>query len=119
MQTTGSNNDEHRNHNRYRLEAPVVFSWRDARHAWHKSVGLTRVLSTHGAFILTADPPPLKANIDLMVFLPRIGAGVPMRFEGQGKVLRVEAVEHPHARAGFAVTAKAKAFALRKGLIPR
>ena len=112
MQTTASINDEHRKHNRYRLEAPVIFSWRDGRQALHKSVGLTRVLSTHGAYVLSAEPPPVKANVDLKVFLPRVGNGVPMRFEGQGKVLRVEAVEHPHARAGFAVAAKG--FALRK-----
>jgi hypothetical protein len=116
MQTADRINVEHRKHNRYRLVAPVIFSWRDARHAPHKGVGLTRVLSTHGAFVLTADSPPVKANIDLKVFLPRIGAGVPMRFEGHGKVVRVEAVEHPYARAGFAVAAKA--FALRKSPIP-
>jgi hypothetical protein len=112
-QTTTCTNEERRKHNRYRLEAPVIFSWRDACHAWHEGVGLTRVLSTHGAFVLTATPPPVKANIDLKIFLPRVGEGVPFRFLGQGKVVRVEAVEHPHARAGFA--AAAKAFALRKG----
>ena len=115
MQTAERINDEHRKYNRYRLEAPVIFWWRDGGHTLHKGVGLTRVLSTHGAFVLTATPPPVKANIDLKVFLPRIGAGVPMRFEGQGKVVRVEGVKHPVARAGFAVAAKA--FALRKGPI--
>ena len=115
MQTTGRIIDEHRKHNRYRLEAPVIFSWRDARHANHEGVGLTRVVSTHGAFVLTATPPPLKTNIELKMFLPRVGAGAPMLFEGQGKVVRVEGVKHPVARAGFAVAAKA--FALRKGPI--
>ena len=113
MQTTERTNEELRKHNRYRLEAPVVFSWRDAQHARHKGVGLTRVLSTHGAFVLTADPPPVEAKIDIKVFLPRFGAGVPMRFQGQGKVIRVEAVNHPDARAGFAVAAKS--FNLRRG----
>jgi len=119
MQTTGSINEEHRKHNRYLLEAPVVFSWRDARHARHKGVGLTRVLSTHGAYVLTATPPPLKANVDLKIFLLPVGKGVPSRFQGQGKVVRVEAVKHPYARAGFAVAAKAKAFALSKSLMRR
>jgi hypothetical protein len=114
MQMTGRINDEHRKHNRYRLEVPVIFSWRDARHARHKGVGLTRVVSTHGTFVVTATPPPLKAKIELKVFFPRVGAaGVPMRFHGEGKVIRVEAVKHPVGRAGFAVAAKA--FALRRG----
>jgi len=112
-QTWGRINGEQRKHNRYKLEAPIIFSWRDAMHALHRSVGLTSVLSTHGAFVLTADPPPVEASVELKVFLPRVGAGVPMRFLGRGKVIRVEAVEHPHARAGFAV--EAKAFVLRKG----
>jgi hypothetical protein len=59
----------------------------------------------------------VKANVELKLFLPQFGAGVSMRIEGQGKVVRIEAVEHPHARAGFAVAAKA--FALRKSLIWR
>ena len=114
MQTTGCVNVEHRKHNRYRLEVPVIFSWRDARHARHKGVGLTHVVSTHGAFVLTATPPPLKATIELKVFFPRVGAaGVPLRFHGEGKVVRVEAVKHPVARAGFAVAGKA--FVLRRG----
>jgi hypothetical protein len=115
MQTTGCINQEHRNHNRYRLEVPVIFSWRDAGHEGHKGVGLTRVVSTHGAFILTATPPPLEANVELKVFFPRVGpAGIPMRFHGEGKVVRVDAVEHPEVRAGFAVAGKA--FALRRGV---
>jgi hypothetical protein len=115
MQTAERITEEHRKHMRYRLEAPVLFSWCDARHAQHNGVGLTRVLSTHGAFVLTATPPPVNANIDLKVFLPRVGAGVPMRFEGQGRVVRVKAVNHPVARVGFAVAAKA--FVLRKSPI--
>ena len=117
MQTTGHMNEEHRKHNRYRLEVPVIFSWRDARHARHKGIGLTRVVSTHGAFVLTATPPPLKANIELKVFFPRVGPGVPMRFHGGGKVVRVEAVKDPVARVGFAVAGKA--FALRRSEIWR
>jgi len=111
-------NEERRKHKRYRLEVPVIFSWRDARHARHKGIGLTRVVSTHGACILTATPPPLKAKIELKVFFPRVGAAaVPMRFHGEGKVIRVEALKHPVARAGFAVAGKA--FALRRSEIWR
>jgi len=117
MQTGERITEEHRKHMRYRLEAPVIFSWCDARHAQHSGVGLTSVLSTHGAFVLTATPPPVDANIDLKVFLPRVGAGVLMHFEGQGKVVRLEALKHPGGRAGFAVAGKP--FALRRNQIWR
>jgi hypothetical protein len=114
MQTTGGVNKENRKHNRYRLEVPVIFWWWDARHARHEGVGLTRVVSSHGAFVLTATPPPLKAKIGLKVFFPRVGgAGVPVRFHGEGKVVRVEGLKHPVARAGFAVAGRP--FVVRRG----
>jgi hypothetical protein len=114
MQTMAFGKQEQRKHNRHLLEVPVIFWWRDARHARHQGVGLTRAVSTHGAFVLTRTPPPVKATIELKVFFPRVGAaGVPMRLHGEGKVVRVEAVKHPEARAGFAVAGGA--FALRKG----
>ncbi|HUI72282.1 MAG TPA: hypothetical protein VL354_17305, partial [Spirochaetia bacterium] len=71
--TTGRASEERRKHNRYRLEVPVVFSWRDGNRERHEGVGLTRVLSTHGAFVLTATPPPLNACIALKVLIPRVG----------------------------------------------
>lgn len=110
---TTCTNEEHRSHNRYRLEVPVVFSWRDAQNARHKGIGLTRVVSTHGAYVLTVTPPPLKAKLDLRIFFPGVGvAGVPMRLHGEGKVVRVEAAKRQEARAGFAVAGRA--FALVK-----
>lgn len=114
MQTTESTNGERRKHHRYRLAVPAIFSWRDDQHTRHKVVGLTSGLSTHDAFVLTRTPPPLKAKIELKVFLPRFGmAAVPMRFQGEGEVVRVEAVEYQEARAGFAFACKH--FTLRRG----
>ena len=95
---------ERRKYNRYRLELPVIFSWKDARGILQKGVGLTRVMSIRGAFIFATRPPPLNASLDLEVYLPPTSAAQPPRLHGQGQVFRVESA-HGRRRAGFAVAA--------------
>jgi hypothetical protein len=107
QRTTGRTNQERRKHNRYRLEVPVIFSWRDAQGERREGVGLTRVLSTHGAFVLTATPPPVNASIALKVLIPRVGAAGPHMFLlGEGTVVRVDAFSYPDASASFAVAGR-------------
>jgi hypothetical protein len=105
---------ERRKHSRYRLGVPVIFSWRDTRHAQHQGVGLTRDISIAAAFVATASPPPLEANIKLEVFLPPASRlAPPMRIHGEGQVVRVEAIKDHEAPGGFAVVGKP--FVLRRG----
>jgi hypothetical protein len=81
-----------RKYHRYRLEVPVIFSWKDAHKIRQEHVGLTRDLSVGGAFVLATTPPPLDAVIKLKGFLPAGGKVLPVRMFGQGQVVRVEAV---------------------------
>lgn len=105
---------EHRKYNRYRLGVPVIFSWRNTGHAQHEGVGLTRDISIAAAFVATATPPPLKANIKLKVFLPPArGLAPPVRIHGKGQVVRVEPIKDRDAPGGFAVVGKP--FVLRRG----
>jgi hypothetical protein len=103
---------ERRKYNRYRLELPVIFSWKDARGILQKGVGLTRVMSIRGAFIFAARPPWLSAEIKLKVYLPERGAARPQRIYGHGQVVRVEPAHGRH-RAGFAVAVEP--FVVRRG----
>jgi hypothetical protein len=89
-----------------------MFFWKDARETQHEGIGLTRDLSIRGAYILTTSPPPLKASLELKAFLPPRNANLPLRFYGQGQVVRVESAHGRH-RAGFAVAAEP--FVLRRG----
>ena len=108
--------EERRKHHHYRMGFPVIFSWQDARQAPHEGVGLTRDVSLTGGFVLTVKPPPLQAKIRLeMFFPPVVGAAGPLRFHGDGRVVRVEAIEQGGFPAGFAVSGKP--FALRRGVI--
>jgi hypothetical protein len=113
-QTTTCVIEERRKRHRYQLTVPVVFSWRDARQAQHRRIGLTRDVSVNSAFVLTTTPPPSKAKIQLKVFFPRVvGAAAPMRLHGEGKVVHVEAVKRHDGHGGFAVVGKP--FVLRGG----
>ena len=58
---------ECRKQNRHRLGVPVTFSWRDVRRAQQEGVGLTRDLSLAAAFVATAPPAPLEANIKVFL----------------------------------------------------
>ena len=102
---------ELRKHNRYRLEAPVIFSWKDAQGIRQQGVGLTHAMSVRGAFIFATEPPPLNAKIELSIYLPPRSAVRPPRIYGQGRVVRVEPAHRRH-RAGFAVAAEP--FVLRR-----
>ncbi len=96
---------QRRKYNRYRLQLPVIFSWKDARGILQKGVGLTHVMSMAGAFIFTTRPPRLNAKIKFKVYLPERGAARPQRIYGHGQVVRVEPAHGRH-RAGFAVATK-------------
>ena len=92
----------------------MIFSWRDGRQAQHDGFGLTRDMSFGDAFVLTANPPPMGANVKLKGFFPPIeGVAVPWRIQGDGRVVRVKAKKHADASAGFAMVCKR--FVLRRG----
>jgi hypothetical protein len=96
------NRAQRRKSNRYRLEVPVIFSWKDAQANRQEQIGLTRDLSARGAFVMAATPPPLDAHIILNGFLTPGGQVLPSQMIGEGKVVRAEPATG-NALAGFAV----------------
>jgi hypothetical protein len=96
------NRKQRRKYNRYRLEVPVVFSWKDRQANRHEQVGLTRDLSARGAFVFAATSPPLDAHIILNGFLTPGGQVLPAQMLGEGNVVRVEPAPG-NALAGFAL----------------
>ena len=91
-----------RKDNRYPLEVPVIFSWKDAHGIRQEEVGLTRYLSVSGASVFAITPPPLGAKIKFKGFRLPVGQALPMRMFGQGKVVRVKPAPGG-LPAGFAV----------------
>jgi hypothetical protein len=99
-----------RKYNRYRIQVPVIFSWKGAQGIRQQGAGLTHDLSVRGAFIFATSPPPLNANVKFKVYLR--SAARPLRIYARGQVVRVEPAHERH-RAGFAVAAEP--FVLRRG----
>jgi hypothetical protein len=89
---------------RFWLDAPAVFSWEDAGHRRFQGEGVTRDVTVHGAFILTATmpPPDCPIHIDILLPLPR-GIKTMVRISGKARDIRVD---HPSSDTrihGFAV----------------
>lgn len=101
-----------RKHQRYGLEVPVVFSWKDV-HDVRQGIGLTRNLSLGGAFIFATTLPPSGATLRIKAFLPPSGANMPALLRWRGEVVRLEQ-GHDQVPSGFAVAADQR-IVLRRG----
>jgi hypothetical protein len=89
---------------RYRLDAPVVFSWEGVLHRRFQGEGITRDISVQGAYILTATMPPPDCPIQVDLHLPPLtGMKATMRITGKARVIRVEHSSSDTWIHGFAV----------------
>jgi hypothetical protein len=89
-----------RQHNRYRVAAPVTFSWETEDHRVHHGNGQTRDCSLSGAFVLSPEKLPIGSIVQMEFSLPRLlAAGPGARLKTRGRVVRVEP-------EGFAVLAE-------------
>jgi PilZ domain len=84
---------------RYRLRAPVVFSWEFPGGATLQAEGYTRDISPSGVFVLTSNQLPVGSIVNLEISLPSLrGQSSGAFLRTVGHVVRAEV-------AGFAVAA--------------
>jgi hypothetical protein len=96
---------ERRHHERYGLQAPVSFSWKDSRNTNQRCNGLLLNISGVGVFITARDLPPTGTRIGLRTSLPTAVAGAPLVLRASAEVVRLEFSEGDAAkRTGFAAT---------------
>jgi hypothetical protein len=89
---------------RYQLGARVVFSWEGPEQERFQGEGVTRDISTKGAFILTQSCPPPQAAVQMLLFLPPFhGTVATARIRAEAQVLRVEQAPPSEQQSGFAV----------------
>ena len=89
---------------RYQLSARVVFSWEGPEKERFEGEGVTRDISTEGAFILTRSCPPAHSVVQVELFLPPIhGTVATVRIRAKVQVLRVEQGSPGDQQCGFAV----------------
>ncbi len=96
--------EKRRRANRYLLQLPVVFSWKDAHGLLRQGQGQTRDLSPCSEYVVAAETPEPGDLVRLEIFLPRITAAVrELRILADGAVIRVEDLPPASTTRGFAV----------------
>ena len=90
-ESSGEESVELRQHRRYRLSAPVSFSWESREGAVGTGEGHTRDISIAGVFVLTPGLIPEGSLVRMDVNLPPVTAkSQPVYLRSQGRVTRVE-----------------------------
>ncbi len=81
---------EHRSVQRYRISIPTIFCW-GAGSNLVEGKGVSRDVSTHGAFIVTTEKVPVGSEIWLRLAVPGIQEGSQgSEMRGNGRVVRAE-----------------------------
>jgi hypothetical protein len=82
---------EQRRNKRYRLIAPVKFSWTDANGYSGRGEGSTRDISSASVYVLTSSILPEGSDVRMEVILPPLESRKPrVRLRTQGFVVRTE-----------------------------
>jgi len=90
--------------NRYPLQMPVTFAWKDVHGIPHQDRGNTRDISSIGEFVLARNCPDEGAPITLDILLPRAPTAVrALWIQVEGIVVRVDQRENGKSTNGFAV----------------
>jgi PilZ domain len=93
---------ERRQHERYGLEAPVNFWWRDSRNIRHRCQGLLLNISGGGVFVATDTLPPQGTLIRFSASLRTAFGGRHLGIRVGARVIRQEHGEKAAERMGLA-----------------
>jgi hypothetical protein len=74
----------------YRLTARALFSWQQSPSSRAFGEGITRDVSTLGAYVVTGTCPPANSTIRMELNVQRQGSATELRLKSVMKVLRVE-----------------------------
>lgn len=89
---------------RYGLSAPAHFSWEIADRGRVHGEGITRDLSTQGAFVVTSTCPPMQTAVHVEIALPSLpGMRTAICLTGMARVVRVEKPSEDCDEIGFAI----------------
>jgi hypothetical protein len=90
---------------RYAIVATATFVWQDEAGIQQRSEGITRDMSSSGAFIYAAVGPTAEVAVRMEFELPPLENGkAPLRVRVKGRVVRVERDPSDPVHNGFAVS---------------
>lgn len=93
-------------HERFDLEAPLNFSWKDPEGANHRGMGVVGNLSAGGLFISTLDPPTVSSRVRFTLSFRSFLAGSRLVMQTITQVVRVDSNPPVEAVTGFAAALK-------------
>jgi hypothetical protein len=89
---------------RYRIDAPVVFSWGNVLGVRLRAKGVTRDIGTKSAYIETFSCPPSDTLVEVEIILPfEVGVSKDLRVKGEALVIRLDRSSQKDHANGFAV----------------
>jgi hypothetical protein len=95
-----------RRNERFDLEIPLNFSWKDPEGVHHRAKGVVRNISGAGVFISTYDTPPVNTRVRFNLSFRSFLAGSRLVMQTNAQVLRVEPNPRIDAAPGFAAAIK-------------
>jgi hypothetical protein len=97
---------DRRQHERYTLETPVNFSWKDPGDVRQRRKGFLNNISGGGILVSTHGPPPNGACIHFTVCLRPLFGGTRLVIRAVGEVLRVKPASEAEGPTEFAASIK-------------
>jgi len=102
---------DRRRHERYDLEAPLSFSWKDQQGIYHRADGTMKNISRGGVFVSTPAPPPVGVKVRFRVFFRFLHARSRLVMKTTARIVRVQTGQPGETPPGFA--GALKSYALR------
>ena len=86
---------EKRDCERYVFDLPIQAAWKDAAGEVKKETGITKDISSSGAFMICKNPIDKECEIDLQIDLPALAENANSRVSARGKVVRNVSLTNP------------------------
>lgn len=103
---------------RYRVSAPVTFTW-EQENKRQVGEGVTRDMSSRGIFIWSPALPPIGTQLECEVFIPKNSpSDTSLKVLVKGLIKRIDSFRQLHNAIGFAVESKRVAISTEEEPFP-
>jgi len=96
---------ERRKDVRYRLAVPAIFSWEHPSGIANRREGITRDISSSGAFVMSTVCPPAESRVEVEIIVSALPGEPRAWLKASMKVLRVE--QGAEGDCGFSLAGEA------------
>jgi len=90
------------------MRVPVVFTWERSGSGLSKGQGITRDVSSNGAYVYSETCPPAKAVVYVEILLPKSSRAGNVVIKAKMRARRVESSRQPTTQWGFSAVGTSK-----------